>query len=44
MGLISALTDRVVVLVQGRKLVEGTPAEAQSHPLVVEAYLGTAAP
>ena len=43
MGLISALTDHVVVLVQGRKLVEGTPAEAQRHPLVVEAYLGRAA-
>jgi branched-chain amino acid transport system ATP-binding protein len=40
MGLISALSDRVVVLVQGRKLMEGTPLEAQRHPGVVEAYLG----
>ncbi|RBY82592.1 high-affinity branched-chain amino acid ABC transporter ATP-binding protein LivG [Geodermatophilus sp. TF02-6] len=43
MGLISALTDRVVVLVQGRKLLEGTALEAQRHPLVVEAYLGRTA-
>jgi branched-chain amino acid transport system ATP-binding protein len=43
MGLITALTDRVTVLVQGRKLMEGTAAEAQRHPLVVEAYLGRSA-
>jgi branched-chain amino acid transport system ATP-binding protein len=40
MGLISALTDRVVVLDHGRKLLEGTAAEAQSDPRVIEAYLG----
>ncbi|MHA6668426.1 ABC transporter ATP-binding protein [Homoserinimonas sp. A447] len=40
MGLISALTDRVVVLNHGRKLMEGTAAEAQSNPQVIEAYLG----
>lgn len=40
MGLISALTDRVVVLDHGRKLMEGTAAEAQSDPRVIEAYLG----
>jgi branched-chain amino acid transport system ATP-binding protein len=40
MGLISALTDRVVVLDHGAKLMEGTAAEAQSDPRVVEAYLG----
>lgn len=40
MGLISALTDRVVVLDHGRKLMEGSAAEAQSDPRVVEAYLG----
>ena len=40
MGLISAVTDRVVVLDHGRKLMEGTAAEAQRDPLVIEAYLG----
>jgi len=40
MGLIAALTDRVVVLNHGRKLMEGTAAEAQSDPRVIEAYIG----
>ena len=40
MGLISALTDRVVVLDHGRKLMEGTAAQAQSDPRVIEAYIG----
>jgi branched-chain amino acid transport system ATP-binding protein len=40
MGLISALTDRVVVLDHGRKLMEGSAAEAQADPRVIEAYLG----
>ncbi|GGH95485.1 ABC transporter ATP-binding protein [Arthrobacter liuii] len=40
MGLISALTDRVVVLDHGRKLMSGTAAEAQSDPRVIEAYIG----
>jgi branched-chain amino acid transport system ATP-binding protein len=40
MGLISALTDRVVVLDHGRKLMEGTAAEAQSDARVIEAYIG----
>lgn len=41
MGLIAALTNRVVVLDHGRKLMEGTAAEAQNDPRVIEAYLGT---
>ncbi|WP_341995875.1 ABC transporter ATP-binding protein [Microbacterium sp. LWH7-1.2] len=40
MGLISALTDRVVVLDHGRKLMEGSAAEAQADSRVIEAYLG----
>jgi branched-chain amino acid transport system ATP-binding protein len=40
MGLIAALTDRVVVLDHGAKLLEGTAAEAQSDPRVIEAYIG----
>jgi branched-chain amino acid transport system ATP-binding protein len=40
MKFIFNLCDRVAVLVQGAKLVEGTPAEVQSDSRVVEAYLG----
>ena len=40
MGLISAVTDRVLVLERGRKLMEGTATEAQNDPRVIEAYLG----
>lgn len=35
------LADRVVVLVAGRKLVEGGPEEVRSNAEVIEAYLGT---
>lgn len=43
MALVSAITDKVAVLDHGRKLMEGTAAEAQRDPLVIEAYLGTRA-
>jgi ABC-type branched-subunit amino acid transport system ATPase component len=37
---VTNLCDRVVVLDQGRKLAEGTPAEIHRDPRVLEAYLG----
>jgi len=43
MGLVSAVTDTVVVLVEGRKVAEGTAAQVREHPTVVEAYLGMSA-
>ncbi|MES2384916.1 MAG: branched-chain amino acid ABC transporter ATP-binding protein/permease [Pseudomonadota bacterium] len=41
MDLVMQVTDRIVVMEFGTRLIEGTPADIQASPLVRAAYLGT---
>ncbi len=40
MQAIMSLSDRVMVLAEGRKIMEGVPSEVIRDPRVIKAYLG----
>jgi len=40
MNMIMGISDRILAMNQGEKIIEGTAQEVQSHPEVIRAYLG----
>jgi len=40
MNMIMGISDRILAMNQGEKIIEGTAMEVQSHPEVIRAYLG----
>jgi branched-chain amino acid transport system ATP-binding protein len=42
MDVVRSLSDRIIVLLNGRLVADGPPAEVIASPIVQEAYLGIA--
>ena len=40
MAMVMELCQKIIVLDQGQVIAEGTPAEIQANPAVLDAYLG----